>query len=264
MYIHWDFFSLHKAGNAGSDYEDACWPSSSDEASGSCFRCAISDGATEASFSGLWARMLVEAYGTGKLTQHVSSEELEESVEPGILRELQHRWLEGVGNKPLPWYAEEKIRYGAFSSLLGLHFCEDLSAGRWSAIAVGDSCLFQLRDSQIITSFPLTQKEEFNSRPLLVPSDPVDNDRLPEYVRTARGSWKEDDSFLLMTDALAHWFIGAMGRSIDPWIAVQKLRAVDQARSFEEWVAQLRSSGELRNDDVTLLRIDMLADRYVG
>lgn len=260
MYIHWDLFSLHKAGNAGSDYEDACWPSSSDEASRSCFRCAISDGATEASFSGLWARTLVEAYGTGKLTHRVSSEELEEFIEPDVLRELQYRWLEEVGNKPLPWYAEEKIRYGAFSSLLGLHFCEDRSVGCWSAIAVGDSCLFQLRDSQIIASFPLTQMEEFNSRPLLVPSDLIDNDHLPEYVRTARGSWKEEDSFLLMTDALAHWFIGAMERSSDPWIAVQELQAVDQARSFEEWGAQLRSSGKLRNDDVTLLRINVLAE----
>jgi hypothetical protein len=259
MYIHWDLFSLHKAGNAGSDYEDACWPSSrSDEASGSCFRCAMSDGATEASFSGLWARTLVEAYGTGKLTQHVSSEKPEEFIELAVLRELQYSWLEEVGNRSLPWYAEEKIRHGAFSSLLGLHFCEDSSVGCWSAIAVGDSCLFQLRKEHVIASFPLTQLEEFNSRPLLVPSDPIDNDRLPEYVRTTRGSWEKADSFLLMTDALAHWFIGARGQGSDPGKAVENLLAVDQARSFEEWVAQLRSSGKLRNDDVTLLRIDMI------
>src|SRR6266513_307758 len=67
-----------------------------------------------------------------------------------------------VAAKPLPWYAEEKMRSGAFSSLAGLTLhgpaaeeTGDGAGGAWESFAVGDSCLFQVRADELIVAFPL-------------------------------------------------------------------------------------------------------------
>src|SRR6185369_12789254 len=117
------------------------------------------------SFSGLWARLLVNAYGGGRLTEATWNDDLS-----GIRRV----WQRAVGQKPLPWYAEEKLRLGAFSSLTGLTLFPpaetDGNGGVFKALSIGDSCLFQVRAGRLIWSFPFTTAEEFNSRPLLISS----------------------------------------------------------------------------------------------
>src|SRR5262245_53960409 len=106
-------FWLQKVGNAPEEYEDAVWPEQLTETEGKLFRCAVADGATETSFSGAWANVLVRAYGQGQL----NARNLWKSLPC-----LQKEWLHSVRlcAQPLPWYAEEKLRDGAFSSILGL------------------------------------------------------------------------------------------------------------------------------------------------
>ena len=98
-------FWLPKAGNTPAEYEDAFWPRHYCLDSSGPVRLAVADGATETSFSGLWARLLVAAYGRGRLTV--------DENEPA-LRRIRRIWKRAVGQKPLPWYAEEKLRSGAF------------------------------------------------------------------------------------------------------------------------------------------------------
>ena len=94
------------------------------------FNCAIADGATETSFADIWARLLTKAY---------CSDEMARNSLPDALPSLQHLWLEQVGSKPLPWYAAEKVRDGAFSTLLGLSIMQERAdAINWSAMAIGD------------------------------------------------------------------------------------------------------------------------------
>ena len=50
----------------------------------------------------------------------------------------------------------------------------DTCEGTWRAIAVGDSCIFQVRDEQLNASFPITEPGAFGHSPPLVPSKPVD------------------------------------------------------------------------------------------
>src|SRR5262245_8631858 len=97
-------FWLPKAGNSPSDYEDAYWPRKPFDSTTFPIRLAIGDGATEASFSALWARLLVRDYGLGYLSPSSLSERL---------ASLQARWWRRVGKEPLPWYAEQKLRHGA-------------------------------------------------------------------------------------------------------------------------------------------------------
>src|SRR2546422_7087812 len=109
MHLFAQGFFLPKAGNSHEEYEDAFWPQERIDLHTPAFRCAVADGATETSFSGLWAQMLVRAYCKGELSRKRQD-----------LSRLQRNWLKFVSGRPLPWYAEEKLRSGAFSSIVGL------------------------------------------------------------------------------------------------------------------------------------------------
>ena len=260
MHVLHRAFWLPKAGNTVEEYEDACWPQREGEAGSDVFRCAVADGATETSFSGLWARLLVQSFCAGRLRRRTLRK---------TLPHLQRAWRQRVAAKPLPWYAEEKVRSGAFSSLVGLTIGRPCvgdgpgddrrsgGEGAWGAIAIGDSCLFQVRNDRLIAAFPLTRSDRFNSRPALLASDPRGNARLAESLAYTSGCWATGDSFYLMTDALACWFLRAVEAGEQPWTALRDLTRGEQGASFAEWVAGLREAARLRNDDVTVLRVEL-------
>lgn len=242
-------FSLPKAGNSAAEYEDAHWPRVSGDSAGEV-NLAIADGATETSFSGVWARLLATAYGRGRLADANWSEGL------GRIRRV---WQRAVGQKPLPWYAEEKLRLGAFSSLTGLALSPatdpENTGGDFRALSIGDSCLFQVRTGRLIWSFPFTAAEEFNSRPLLISS----LERGPEEevaVQRAVGAWQSGDVFFLMTDALACWTLRRVEAGDDPFAILQ---SVDAPAAFEALITDQRAASDpegtplLKNDDVTLV-----------
>jgi len=78
-----------------------------------------------------------------------------------------------------------------------------------------------------------------------LPSEPP-----PERQRT-RGGWQPDDALLLMTDALAQWFLRECEQGRRPWTLLD----FEAASDFAGFVDELRNREELRNDDVTLLTI---------
>jgi hypothetical protein len=254
MRISIQSFSLQKAGNQPEEYEDAFWPARQGTFEGSSFHFALADGATESSFSGLWAQMLVHAYGLSPLTPL----NLQQRV-----KKRGQSWARRVTAKPLPWFALEKVQRGAFATLLGLslknHQEPSSPGGCWTALAIGDTCLFQLRASELMASFPLTRAEQFGNTPLLVSTHPLSNHqlwaRLTDFERA--GVWQPGDTFLLMTDALAHWFLTELETGEKPWLALFDLAKQSAPDSFARWIGDLRASKAIRNDDVTLLIIQV-------
>lgn len=256
MQIWIQSFSRHKAGNKPEEYEDALWPAKQGTFQGTEFHFAVADGATESSFSGLWARMLVHSYGLSPLTPL----NLQQRVE-----KRSRKWAQQVTVKPLPWFALEKVQRGAFATLLGLSLSNGAGAssagGRWQALAIGDTCLFQIRALELIASFPLTRAKQFGNTPLLVSTHLLSNQnlwaRLADFER--QGLWQPGDNFLLMTDALAHWFLKEVETGELPWLTLFKVAEQSKSRpdSFDRWLADLRRSKAIRNDDVTLLMIRM-------
>jgi len=238
---------LPKAGNTAEEYEDACAPLRSVDRELWTFRCAVADGATEASFSASWARLLVGAYCKrqwgGRRTFR-------------SLGRLQKVWQQEVDALQLPWYAEEKLRSGAFASLLGFTLVAPVEeyAGGWMAEAVGDSCLFQVRSDEVITAFPMSCAAAFNSRPHLIGSTRSSNEHLLEHQRQTRGGWEPGDSFYLMTDALACWFLNGVEAGERPWGELA-IASVGGQSSFAAWIDHLREERAIRNDDVTLLQV---------
>lgn len=226
-----------KSGNAASEYEDAyaVEPGS--------LRFAVADGASETSFAKQWAELLVHRF----VHEPPGSADLREWVTP-----LQATWAEGQQGKATAWYAEEKARDGAFSSLLGLAI-ED---GRWRALAVGDSCLFVVRSGRMARAFPLARAEQFNNRPVLLSSVARANARVWDEVVTEEGELEGREQILLMTDALAQWFLVEAELGRRPWAALAKAATQDQ---FCVLIDCLRAGGALRNDDVTLVNVEVAA-----
>jgi len=244
-------FWLPKEGGSDSEYEDAFFPRRIRRRRGQRFRFAVADGATETSFSGVWARLLVSSFVRRAIDFDFASEEI---------RPLQTKWEKLVHCKSLPWYAEEKLASGAFSSLLGLEFSEESTDGGvkrvWRAAAFGDSCLVQMRGDEIIAAFPLQESASFTSRPDLLSSLPTSQNATNGAVMKIQGSWGCDDTFFLMTDALGCWFFKEKEAGGQPWITLRDLDTQGQS-SFSAWVASLRASRAMKNDDVTLIRIDI-------
>lgn len=243
---------MPKAGNSEAEYEDAFWPRFLDGETNQ-FRFAVADGATESSFSGIWARQIVRAFGKGDLDLEVPSSQL---------AQLQNRWWHIVRQRPLPWYAEEKASKGAFASFLGFLLEEEKDQDgelfrQWKAVALGDSCLFHIRGEDVLVLFPLDRSELFTNRPLLLPSRQALSGSILEHLCVANGTWMPGDTFYLVTDAIAHWFVRELEAGQKPWPILRDFQAKGPDQPFRDWIADLRTSRAIRNDDVTLLRVDI-------
>jgi len=244
---------LPKAGNRDDEYEDAAWPERSLTATQPVVRCAVADGATESAFAGAWARQLVRAYAHDALNDNAWRQ--------GLARE-QAAWQATVAARPLPWYAEEKARSGAFAALLGVTFGEKIGAEDggerpWQALAVGDCALFQVRDDVQLISFPAEDAGFFTNRPLLIGSAPHSNAALTEHMRRTSGALRPGDRLYLVSDALGQWWMQMCERGATPWCEIDSILARRRS-SFGGWVNSLRQDGQMRNDDVTLLRVTWL------
>lgn len=216
------------------------------------FRAAIADGATSTSYSGLWARLLVRA----ALRDRLSSVKLAEDLEAP-----QRTWRRLVGRKPLPWYAEQKIENGAFAAFVSFELRAPLADGgtaSWSALALGDACLIRLRGEHIL-SFPLEASAAFSFNPLLLSTRPDRNGEAISAVQSSSGEARPLDTFFLMTDALAQWFLKSCEENARPWDELMRFVFPDEpggsTPAFREWVDDLRAHGRIKDDDVTLVAV---------
>ncbi|MDQ3816980.1 MAG: hypothetical protein M3362_04725, partial [Acidobacteriota bacterium] len=66
------------------------------------------------------------------------------------------------------------------------------------------------------------------------------------------------DVFYLMTDALACWFLTEVENGNEPWM----INRGPQKR-FEKWINKLRANMKIRNDDVTMFRIEPLLGNHM-
>lgn len=246
MHVLSQVWSLPKAGNREEEYEDASWPENRLERDVPFCQFAVADGATETSFSGVWARILVKAYCQGKFNHKRMWQNMDTQ---------RREWERKVHSKQLPWYAEEKLQMGAYSSLIGLTVYapnENDAAARWEALAIGDSCLFQTRDENLILKWPLQSSDQFGYHPILL-STKFGHDESSVY--RSDGKWLAGDSFFLMTDAIAQWYLSQIEKGRSPAEIIPNFPTDDSCAAFADWVTRLRQSAGMRNDDVTLMRV---------
>ena len=243
-------FWLPKRGNSAEEYEDAL--------AHSTHRFAVADGATESSFAERWAQALTSQF-VASPPDHIrnNSIPLEEWLRP-----LQKEWHKSIPWDRLPWYAEEKARGGAFAAFLGVEITPAPSrfrimdlfrkrqGTRWHAFAVGDSNFFHIRNDSLTKAFPYEKSDQFNSRPLLLSSNPNRNQGVWKSISQAEGDCEPGDILILMTDALAAWFLKQHEAGKKPW---SELLALNTEEEFTIFIELLRNEAGLRNDDTTLL-----------
>ena len=141
--------------------------------------------------------------------------------------------------------------------MLGLTIGSTLGAPQrlsWRALAVGDSCLFVVRDDRLQFSFPLEDAAEFDNNPALVCSNFANAGGLWESVRLSSGECAPGDLLILATDALACWFLASHAAAENPW---ETLLALDMP-AWGTWVEEQRRAGSMRNDDTTLVIIEVV------
>jgi Protein phosphatase 2C len=250
---------VQKAGNAEEEYEDAYCPTENGSREGAELRFAVADGASEGMLSGGWAKILVELHCRFDWAEGSLEQFLDRAY--GDWKAFNAEYLRGreTRQSPVQWYEEPGFEEGAFSTLLGLTMTGSSTdrPGGWTACAVGDSCLFQVRGGALVRNFPVEQSSDFNNRPVLLASNPARNGQAGGALKRESGTFESGDVFYLMTDALARWALREHEEGRNPW-AVLRSYGTRDAKAFGLWVTALRKDRELRNDDVTVLRIDLL------
>jgi hypothetical protein len=237
-------FLLPKSGADASECEDAIGVNLG------ALRFAVADGATEAFDSRNWARRLAERW--------VLDEPPSLSVETfRAWVAAQGEWLQASWQgRELSWYAEEKARAGSFAAFVGVQF-EVGSAGaapRWRAVALGDSCLIQLRAGAICKALPLNDYQNFTATPVLVPSGALMQAALSRAV-VSEGSVEPHDIFLLLSDAASAWYLRLAAEGDGLRERFDFLLAAAQNEELTRLFETERSARRMVDDDVAILRI---------
>ena len=229
-----------KHGHTSQENEDA--------ANGDDHFVAVADGATEAIFSRIWARELVNAMTEVDVTSFLS--------EPNATfwqrtEMASFRWQAQLSLGPQPWFVQQKMLQGSGAALALLML--NRQQRRWYSIAIGDVIIVQLRDHQKMCAWPLDHSAQFNTSPTLVGSKPT-RDR--SDVPSCEGIFIPGDQFLVMTDALAAWSLHCDEISESQW---DHLLGIGTSLEWESFVQKARLQG-MRNDDVTLIQLEIVED----
>lgn len=227
-HIYW----LVKSGHLEKEYEDAFAVSPSDALP---FRAAVADGATESAYAKVWAQILTRGFVDSDLSSGDGFEQ--------HLVSWRHTWCRHLETKirDVPWYTSAKVAEGAYAAFLGLSIMED---GSWVAVSVGDCCLFHVRVGKLVQSWPFEDADLFTTSPHLISTLP---DTTQPEILTRAGTWSDGDAFMLATDAVAAWMLrtGAFEAGFSG------------AEAFRARIHSARGNGTIRNDDVTLLVVEV-------
>ena len=242
-----------KAGNTDPEWEDCAGHDSNARGA----RCIVVDGATEAYDSVRWVGQLVESFlGIDELG---ATPRLTRKAMDDWFRIMQDRW---VANAPATFssiFEERKFREdGSFATLLACELNDlDGPQPRWIGAALGDTVLFHVRECALVTHFPDLGSDDFGLNPDGVFTQPSARERMRSRLLLANGDLAVGDHLFMATDAIAEWMVR---RSLSDgprfWRVLCELDSFDE---FQRIVADRRRSGEMKNDDVTLMRVEITA-----
>ena len=125
--------------------------------------------------------------------------------------------------------------------------------------------LFHVRAGRLIATFPPLGPDDFGTLPDGVHTLPSSLDRMTGRLLVGGGVLAADDFIFAATDAMAHWILRAVRREDKlVWDILGSLAHPDVfARFVEDQRREQDSAKRMKNDDVTLMRLRMLADQPV-
>ena len=249
-------FWLPRDGSPVEQYEDAFFPKRTGTRITPRLRLAVADGASESMLSGLWAQTLVRTWCRSR--RRGMADVMASAMSGWDATLVAYRRGREAEQRPIEWFEQPGLDRGAHATLLGVELTRPPgSDGRWSAVSLGDSCLFQVRDDDLVAAFPLADPAAFGNAPKLVPSHARHLGRVVAHLEKAEGSWQPGDVLYLATDAVAAWFLNGTSEGRSPWRELDAI-GCDDLDAFATWAAGHRTAGGLRNDDLTLVRVEPL------
>lgn len=248
-------FHRPKIGSSAAEWEDGAGYDPGDPASSRNARCIVVDGATEAYDSIRWVGQLVESFlgaetvgGSPALTDQGMDEWF------GL---MQQRWLDRAPATFANIFEERKFHQdGSFATLLACEIADlDGPRPRFTAVALGDAVLFHVRGGQLITQFPEMEAGDFGLDPDGVFTQPSQRDRMRAGLRHIEQVLEVGDRLFLATDAVASWIVRSTatnGQAV--WSTLDE---IVHPRQFDSLASEQLESGRMKNDDLTLLRVQI-------
>ena len=237
-------FKLAKDVGHPDENQDAC------QADAEQGIAAIADGVATGIFSRNWARILTEAVVAD------TPDPNDKEAFGRWLAERRETWSAGIDVAELAWFQKPKLREVAFSTLLWVeilpldeHDRQPQDPWRLRGFAVGDSCLFHVRDGELLRTFPVENAEELEKDPVVIGSVDLNRDELLEF-KSLDEFCRPGDVLVLCTDAVADWALRRRDAGNPPaWEDYWKM--AEQA--WQDEVVALRDQRQMRYDDATLL-----------
>ncbi|MFE0250057.1 hypothetical protein [Streptomyces sp. NPDC059010] len=225
-------------------------------------RAAVCDGASRAFASGRWATLLARAF---LVTELDGPDRSGPEALDGWLHESRGLWAQQTTQSAeAPVYIRGALARGSAATFVGVD-TRDVTSTRvgtgplmeYRAFAVGDSCLFHLREGRPTELFPLDRPDQFDTHPDLVSTRAEASASLAPVLRTTEGACGPDDVLLLMTDALAQWALEAAAdeHGSTVWTFLEQAGSDE----FGVRVRELRASRAMKEDDVSLVRCRVVA-----
>lgn len=219
-------------------------------------RFAISDGVSISFFSEIWSRILTHRYV-----------ENQAPIDAKFLSDCQDEWkksvVEIVKKPEAKWFVKAKYNKQEFAAatFIGLQFIEEEL--KWMVQSIGDSFLFFIpkdcTDYEKIITYPTEKGFVFDNYPNYLAS--IDNNhRGKRHISTKKNL--EEGTFFLMTDAIAEWFVNELKENVEK--AVDLLLNIENQEHFLQIIHTKRSDNSLKNDDTTILIIEVIDDKQPG
>jgi hypothetical protein len=261
MQIQMVTFSEPKEGNAPAEWQDAACGGVVTDGSGTPVRArfVVLDGATGAYDPQRWVDQLVTSFAPRS-----GGPRLEPAAMRAWFAEMQDKWAADV--RAFDSIIEERkfAEVGSFATMLGFEiYGLDGPEPHWRAVALGDTVLFHVRACRLIATFPPLGPEDFGTLPDGVHTLRASLDRMTERLLTGGGTLQADDFLFAATDAMAQWMLRTIQREETKlWDTLSTLAHPDVfARLVEDQRREQDSAKRMKNDDVTLMRLRMLADQ---
>ncbi len=249
---------MPKDGNANHENDDArCRHQSGLIRTGVPARFAVADGATDATFSGLWARLVTRSFVRFGVPSFGNDYETDKFL--AFIRCLRRRWKKatGQGTGRLNWSAEARVvREGSFCTFVGAEFHLDDMGCEMQWWAIGDACVIVVSATGAVDSFPLKGSSEFSNRPAMIRTQGDFLERHDGTVFFGRSFLNRGDRILLATDALAEQLLSRRIEGSSAGFLPDGLHVSMSDMEFREWVAMARVF-RMKNDDVTLVIVEL-------
>ena len=198
--LFWRSWTVPKDGNKPEQNEDAARIEFLPAENGhGVWLIAVADGATEAVYSGLWARTLVAAVTPDWIT--LSDEDLNVR-----LNQVRRSFSPINPGEQTPWYVRNKfLAQGSQATLLAVIVESTGGVDELiiRAVSVGDCCLLLFKGNGEMCTFPVSTSADFGVHPALVGS------RLQTSLdyRRWEARLQPGDVLLACTDAVGKWIL---------------------------------------------------------